>query len=116
LRVKELHLFVGKDVDLIEYPMQLPTESAVLLVQKGLIKDRLNELALYSDELIQIARLGYIILEDFPRRFKHLDHDVVMDSGNEVEHLVVEQVELVEYTLHALDLLVFLDMFLVRAP
>ena len=39
------------------------------------------------------------IKEDSPSRLKHFDEDVIVDVGDEVSHLVMGQIEAVEFGL-----------------
>ena len=51
-REKELYFLVSEDIYLIEDLVKLSWEGIVLLVQKGLVKNRVHELALNRNKLI----------------------------------------------------------------
>lgn len=80
LRVEELHLLVGEDIDLVQDAVQLSRKLVGFLIQESLVQDAINELSLHSDQLIEVSRLLDVILEYLPGGLKHLNHNVVVDG------------------------------------
>ena len=67
------------------------------------MENRLAVLALDTDKIVKVLDSLQVVLVDLPATLEHLHHDVVVDVGHEVGHLLVSKVEAVESVLHAFD-------------
>ena len=56
----------------------------------------LHKGTLQSDYLVKVACVSHLVDKYFPGTFEHLYHDIVVDVGDEMNHLVSQKITAVQ--------------------
>ena len=94
-----LFLCQGEREDAIKQSLQKLVQFFLLIREQRFVNDIRNEFFLQNDEGVKIADLVETIKKNCPCRLEYFDKNVIVDVGHEMGHLVMCQVESMEFGL-----------------